>query len=84
MVKVFHAATPAPCRVDAHEEDLAVAGRFRDEQGRGSELAAAVAVDGEDLGTRLGFDHRSVPMKAGKLSPDFGIFFLVLAEQREQ
>jgi hypothetical protein len=84
VVEVFHAAAPTPCRVDAHEEHLAVTGGFCDQQRRRSELAAAIAVDGEDLGTGFGFDDRGVPMEAGKLSPDFGVFLFVFSEKREQ
>ena len=84
MVEVLDASAPTPCRVDAHEKDLAVAGGLRDEQGRGSKLAAAVAVDGEDLGAGFGFDDGGVPMEAGKLSPDFGVFLFVFTEEREQ
>ena len=41
-------------------------------------------MDGEDLGAGFGFDDGGVPMKAGKLSPDFGVFLFVFAEEREQ
>ncbi len=52
VIEILDAAAPAPGGIDAHEEHLAAARGFGDEQRDRAEFAAAVAVDGEHFRRR--------------------------------
>ena len=69
VIRVLHAAPPAPRGIGAHVEHLAIARGARDEQREAPALVARGLVDGEHFRARLRLHDRRVPVKSRQPAP---------------
>ncbi len=76
VIFVFNTFAPTPGAVGAHEENFAYAIGARDEEREATEFVGDVFMDAEDFGAGFGANDRGIPLEAGKIFPDFGVFVL--------